>query len=260
MFGLVIGDAARRALGLLDGVAVCTLRCEGDLAEGLRLVCISLLDGDAGLRRHRDAISGGNGEGELIVLRPLAAIEDLLNLDLALALRGVGIGNGQTILKRRTVLNHRGLELARGAVSLNHYLYRILSICIGNAILLDPLSCGIIIFWDNLFDGVVIRSGRLKGDRSEDSWACCARGARILSATCWHGSRHAGIIRSSCEREVEGCHALRPHVDRLVDFGRGFHVLVIVRDGRNHRRVTGLAGFDGHRHRIGYRRRIARGG
>ena len=37
-------------------------------------------------------------------------------------------------------------------------------------------------------------------------------------------------------------------------------MLVIVRDGRDHRRLTGLTGFDGHRHRICYGRRIARSG
>ena len=247
-------------MGLANGPLVGAGIGEGHRAEALGVVGAVLGDGHRGVGELRRAFGRGDRELEGVIGGPIAAIEELLDLGLAHTLRGVGIGNGQIILKRRTVLNHRSHELARGTVRFNHYLYRILSICISNAILLDTLSCEIVILRNNLFDGVVIRSGCLKGDRSEDSWACCARGARSLSAACWHGSRHAGIIQSSCEHEVERCHALRPHVDRLVDFRRGFHVLVIVRDGRDHCRITGLAGFDGHRHRIGYRRRIARGG
>ena len=89
MLGFVVGDAAGRPLRLLDGVGVLARLGEGDLPEGLGLISVALRDGDAAHGGHRGASCGRDGERELVIVRPLAPIEDLLDLDLALALRGV---------------------------------------------------------------------------------------------------------------------------------------------------------------------------
>ena len=125
MFGRVVGDAARCALGLLDGIGVFARLGEGDLAEGLDLVCVILGYGDAGRSGHRRVrVSAADGEGEFIIIRPLAAVQDLLDLDLALALRGVVVcelcrlygsrGTGSYLYLDTVVANELGAVGRRG--------------------------------------------------------------------------------------------------------------------------------------------------
>ena len=200
--GRLSGDDLADLIGVgAHGVEVRVL----DGLEGRGLV---LSDGRAGLEDIIRCVEQLEGEGPVAQV----GVGGLLGRELGLAFRVVGVGNGETRL-RFAVRDHRGGELARGTVSFNHNLYRILNVRICDAVLLDTLGCRVVIFRDDLFDGVVIRSGLLEGDRPEDSGGRCARGTCILSATRGHGCLHAGIICSGCELEVKGCDVLWPHVD-----------------------------------------------
>ena len=90
-----------------------------------------------------------------------------------------------------------------------------------------------------------------------------AEAFRVIGAVL--GDGHLGIRerRSAADRrdlELEGVSS-RPvaPAQGLLRLDLALYVLVVVRDGRDHRRLTGHTGFDGHSDRIGNRRGIVRG-
>ena len=106
MLGFIIlhaGQRVLRRLGFLDSIGIRALCREGDGAEALDIlffrVLISTGDGEAGDRltvrtqRHGRAVSSAQSKGEAVVRGPIAALQDLLDLDLALDLL-LSVGNG----------------------------------------------------------------------------------------------------------------------------------------------------------------------
>ena len=84
---LVIVYTAQAALCLLHRVGVGACRRVRDLAKALRLVRVCLRDRNFGRFRHRRAFRCAQRECETVGIRPLPAIQHLLDLDLALAFR-----------------------------------------------------------------------------------------------------------------------------------------------------------------------------